>query len=157
MEEPTTGQTAKQPNYGKGSNFHGKPGPRPASQGNTNAQRHGLRGGMLPKGCEYITNRTNALRRQVEAAILAAKGEISLTEGRSPQLNPHVGASWTPSGTLASQRGRQAVVIGAAPVLRGHREGKCDPGSGLGTGLGRYHDRSTLPTGAPTDPTYLTL
>jgi hypothetical protein len=39
-----------------------------------------MRGGKLPKGCQYIENRVNALRRQVEAALIDAKGEIGIVD-----------------------------------------------------------------------------
>src|SRR5262245_37128727 len=80
MSGPTMDEPTKRPNYGKDSNFKGKPGRSGPRKGNTNAQRHGLTGGQLPKGCKYIENRVNALRRQVEAAIVALKGEISLVD-----------------------------------------------------------------------------
>jgi hypothetical protein len=37
-------------------------------------------GGKLPKGCQYIEKTVNALRRQVEAALIAAKGAISIID-----------------------------------------------------------------------------
>jgi hypothetical protein len=39
-----------------------------------------MRGGKLPKGCQYIENRVNALRRQVEHALVETKGEIGIVD-----------------------------------------------------------------------------
>lgn len=60
--------------------FCGKPGRSGAPRGNGNALRHGMQGGKLPPGCQYIENRVNALRRQVEAALIAAKREIGIVD-----------------------------------------------------------------------------
>lgn len=68
------------PAYGKGSRFYGKPGRSGPPKGNENATRHGMRGSKLPKGCAYIENRVNSLRRQVECALIEAKGEISIID-----------------------------------------------------------------------------
>jgi hypothetical protein len=62
------------------ANFHGKPGRSGAPKGNSNAVRHGLAGGKLPKGCQYIENRVNALRRIVETVLIEAKGEIGIVD-----------------------------------------------------------------------------
>jgi hypothetical protein len=67
------GNTPTKPRFGKGSGSG-------ARYGNTNGLRHGMRGGKLPKGCRYIENRVNALRRQLEAATIAAKGEINIVD-----------------------------------------------------------------------------
>jgi hypothetical protein len=66
--------------------------------GNANAQRHGMRGGKLPKGCAYIENRCNALRRQVEAAIVAMKGEINIVDAAA--INSIL--KWERHGLLAA-------------------------------------------------------
>lgn len=42
--------------------------------------RFGMYGGKLPKGCTYIENRVNSLRRQVETALVTAKGDIGLVD-----------------------------------------------------------------------------
>ena len=39
-----------------------------------------MKGGKLPPGCQYIECRVNDLRRRVEAALLKAKGEISILD-----------------------------------------------------------------------------
>lgn len=39
-----------------------------------------MRGGKLPAGCQYIENRVNSLRRQVEKALIAAKAEIGIVD-----------------------------------------------------------------------------
>jgi hypothetical protein len=73
----------------------GRPG---APVGNVNAQRHGLSGGKLPKGMQFIENRVNALRRQAEAAVLALKGEISIVDAAA--INSVL--KWERHGLLAS-------------------------------------------------------
>jgi len=60
--------------------FCGVKGRSGAPKGNTNAIRHGLKGGKLPADCQYIENRCNALRRQVEAALIAVKGAIGIVD-----------------------------------------------------------------------------
>lgn len=62
------------------ANFHGKAGRSGAPKGSQNAIRHGLTAGRLPKDCRYIEYRMNALRRQIEAAVIDAKREVSLTD-----------------------------------------------------------------------------
>lgn len=55
----------------------------PRKHGNTGngcAIRHGIKAGKLPKGCLYIERRANALRRQLEQAVLDARGGVSLVE-----------------------------------------------------------------------------
>lgn len=52
---------------------------------NTNAMRHGLLAGKLPKGCSYIANRTLALRREVERSVISIKGEVTLLDASSIQ------------------------------------------------------------------------
>ena len=49
-------------------------------KGSTNAARHYMRGGKLPKALAYVENRCNALRRNLESAVLAVKGEIGITD-----------------------------------------------------------------------------
>ena len=66
----------------------GKPGRSGPPKGSANAMthgltanlRHGMQGGKLPKGCQHIENKVNSLRRQVEAALLAAKGTIDFVD-----------------------------------------------------------------------------
>jgi hypothetical protein len=77
MAETSKSEPAK-PLYGKGSAFKGKPGRSGPRKGY--AQRHGMNGGKLPPGCQYIENRVNSLRRQMESALLAVKGEISVVD-----------------------------------------------------------------------------
>jgi hypothetical protein len=49
-------------------------------KGSSNAIRHGLRGNSLPKGCRYIENAVNKLRRNVEDALMEVKGEINFVD-----------------------------------------------------------------------------
>lgn len=53
---------------------------RGGQRNNTNALRHGMRAGKLPPGCLYIEHRTNDLRRQIEAAVVAVKGQVTLSD-----------------------------------------------------------------------------
>lgn len=57
-----------------------KTGKRGGQIGNRNALRHGLRGGKVPPGAEYVEKFVNALRRQVEDQVLALRGEVTLTD-----------------------------------------------------------------------------
>lgn len=84
MPNPPKNEPPKKgkPVFGKGQPAHycGKKGRSGAVKGNTNRMRHGLAGGKLPAGCQYIENRVNSLRRQVEAAVIELKGEIGILD-----------------------------------------------------------------------------
>lgn len=54
-----------------------------APVGNANRTRHGMRGAGLPPGCGHIQRATCAFRREVEAAVLEARGEITLVDAAS--------------------------------------------------------------------------
>ena len=59
---------------------------RGAQPGNRNAtMRHGLKAGRLPKDCRYIELRLNAFRRQLEDAVVAARGEVTMTDAAAIQ------------------------------------------------------------------------
>jgi len=62
----------------KPCNFHINKGGAPKA--NRNALRHGMRSGELPKDCKDIEIFINKLRRNVEDAVLASKGKISVTD-----------------------------------------------------------------------------
>ena len=47
--------------------------------------RHGLTSGQLPKDARYIEWRMNALRRTLEAAVLAARGEVTIPDAAAIQ------------------------------------------------------------------------
>ncbi len=51
-----------------------------APLGNTNAVRHGMRGAGLPPGCQHIQRATCHFRRQLESAVMEARGEITLVD-----------------------------------------------------------------------------
>jgi hypothetical protein len=53
---------------------------RGAQPGNTSGVRHGLTTSALPPGCKHIQISANRLRRQLEGAVLAARGRVSLTD-----------------------------------------------------------------------------
>ena len=44
-----------------------------------------MKSGQLPKDCKFIEWRLNAFRRTLEAAVLSAKGEVTLTDAASIQ------------------------------------------------------------------------
>lgn len=77
--------------------FCGKKGRSGPAKGNRNAMRHGLRAGKLPKDAKYIEYQVNILRRQVEDAVLAAKGEVSLMDA----ANIQTACKWERHGALA--------------------------------------------------------
>lgn len=93
------------PAYGKGSAFIGRAGASGARPANANAQRHGMKGNKLPKGCEYIENRVNNLRRQMEQAVLDAKGVISIVDAAA--INSVL--KWERHGLLAAHWLRHEV------------------------------------------------
>lgn len=78
--DPQNDDTGNRKTCGKGSAFIGKKGRSGPPKGNSNNLRHGMRGGKLPKGCQYIEHRVNNLRRQVEAVLLSSKGKISIVD-----------------------------------------------------------------------------
>jgi hypothetical protein len=95
--------------------FCGVKGKSGAPRQNTNAIRHGMRGGKLPKGCQYIEGRVNNLRRQVEAAILELKGEIGILDAAS--INSVL--KWERHGLLAAHWLRhEAEKLSASERLR---------------------------------------
>lgn len=69
-----------------------------AKPGNRNAVRHGLKGSKLPAGCQFIENRVNGLRRQVEDAVFELKGEINFLDAAA--INSVL--KWERHGTLAA-------------------------------------------------------
>lgn len=74
--------------------------PRGAPKGNSNGSgnvRHGLKAGKLPKNCKHIENQCNVLRRQLEAAVIQLKGEVSLYDAASIQT----ALKWERHGALA--------------------------------------------------------
>jgi len=78
--------------------FCGVAGRSGAPKGNSNATRHGLKGGKLPKGCQYIENTVNELRRQVEDAVMEAKGVINFVDAAA--VNSIL--KWERHGALAT-------------------------------------------------------
>jgi hypothetical protein len=88
--------------------MHGQPG-------NQNATRHGMQGTKLPKGCKYIEIRVNVLRRQMEQAVLATKGEIGIVDAAA--INSIL--KWERHGLLASFWLRKEIdKLSAADRLR---------------------------------------
>jgi len=63
----------------------GKPGRSGPPKGNRNAIRHGLKAGQLPRDAKYIEYRLNQFRRQLEDAVIDAKGQVSIADAASIQ------------------------------------------------------------------------
>jgi len=61
--------------------------------------RHGLKAGQLPDGCKYVELRLNKFRRYVEDCVIAAKGEVSLTDAAYIQS----AMRWERHGVLAQR------------------------------------------------------
>ena len=72
----------------------GRSGP---PRGNENALRHGLKAGKLPRNARYIEHQMNNLRRQLEQAVMQAKGEVNLLDAASIQT----AVKWERHGELA--------------------------------------------------------
>jgi hypothetical protein len=77
--------------------FHGKKGRSGPPKGNTNAIRHGLVAGKLPRDCQHIEIKINALRRTLEDAVMAAKGAIGIVDAAIIQSC----CKWERHGALA--------------------------------------------------------
>jgi len=103
--------------FGKGqpSNYCGKPGRSGPAKDNGNALRHGMRGGKLPEGCQYIEGRVNSLRRQIETALVAVKGEIGIVDAAA--INSVL--KWERHGLLAAHWLRhEAAKLSASDRLK---------------------------------------
>ncbi len=71
----------------------GKSGP---AVGNTNSLRHGLKAGKLPKDARYIEHQMNSLRRTLESAVMAARGEVTIPDAAAIQT----AVKWERHGAL---------------------------------------------------------
>jgi hypothetical protein len=108
--EPATDGTPE-PNR-KGGGKKGRSGP---PRGNANAQRHGMSGGKLPPDCVYIEHRVNALRRRLEEAVTALKGEVNFVDAAA--INSVL--KWERHGMLAQHWLRhEAENLSVAERLR---------------------------------------
>lgn len=97
---------------GKTETFNGH---KRASGGEQNATRHGMQGGKLPRDCRHVENRVNSLRRQMEAAVLESKGQISILDAAA--INSIL--KWERHGLLAAHWLRkEANVLSAGDRLR---------------------------------------
>jgi len=86
-----------------------------AKGGAGNAIRHGMKGSALPKGCKYIEHRVNSLRRQMEAAVIAARKEIGILDAAA--INSIL--KWERHGLLAAHWLRkEADKLSAGDRLR---------------------------------------
>ena len=80
LETPKNGSPKAAPKRFCG--VRGKSGP---AKGNANALRHGLKAGKLPADAKYIEVRLNILRRNLEAAVVEVRREVSLTDAAAIQ------------------------------------------------------------------------
>jgi hypothetical protein len=86
-----------------------------APKGNTNAARHYMQGGQLPKEMRYIEHRVNAFRRHLEEAVTSNKGEITITDGAA--INSAL--KWERHGLLAQHwLRREADKLSAGDRLK---------------------------------------
>lgn len=65
--------------------------------GNRNSMRHGLRAGKLPHDCQHVEIQCNLLRRQLEDAVVTARGEVTLLDA----ANIQTAIKWERHGALA--------------------------------------------------------
>ncbi|MCA9078248.1 MAG: hypothetical protein KDA93_24685 [Planctomycetaceae bacterium] len=87
MSETTSNETDKD-----------KPRRRGAQPKNRSAMRHGLTGNKVPKGAEFIENRVNGLRRQIEDQVMQLRGEINIVD--AARINSIL--KWERHGQLAA-------------------------------------------------------
>lgn len=90
------GNPAFGPNQPK--HYSGKKGRTGKSPNSRNCLRHGMRGSKLPKDCKYVENAVNALRRNMEAAVLKARGTINILDASA--INSIL--KWERHGMLAA-------------------------------------------------------
>jgi len=90
---------AANPVFGKGQpkHFCGKKGRSGPPRNNHNGMRHGLRAGKLPRDAKHIEWQINRLRRELEAAVMEVKGEVTLLDAASIQT----AIKWERHGALA--------------------------------------------------------
>ena len=99
MSTTTKDASVKSARFGKDQPAHycGKKGQSGAPKDNRNGLRHGLKAGKLPLNCKYIESQINSLRRQLEDALMEARGEVSLTDAATIQTV----CKWERHGALA--------------------------------------------------------
>lgn len=103
----------------KGESASAKPSrKRGAPKRNKNAIRHGLTCGQLPKGCTWVATLANELRKSLEAAVVAAKGECSLYD--AALVNSAV--RWERHAMLAQRWLRVETTLTIDQKLAFHRE-----------------------------------
>ena len=76
--------------------FCGKAGCSGPAKGNGNAIRHGLKSGKLPRDARYIEYQMNGLRRILEAAVMAARSEVTIPDAAAIQT----AVKWERHGAL---------------------------------------------------------
>ena len=72
-------------------------GKRGAPKGNRNGIRHGLTAGKLPLDCAHVEHNCGALRRQLEDAVMVARGQVTLLDA----ANITTAVKWERHGQLA--------------------------------------------------------
>ena len=105
------------PRFGKGQPAHycGKPGKSGPKAGNTNAIRHGLKGSKLPTECKYIEHGVNALRRQLETALMDLRGEVTIVDA----AHVNTACKWERHSRLAAHwLRRQTGKLSPTDVLK---------------------------------------
>ena len=82
---------------------------------NTNSVRHGFYAGKLPGHLEYIEKRVNKQRRELEALVIARKGDVSVMDAAA--INSVL--KWERHGVLANHWLReQDATLSAADKLK---------------------------------------
>ena len=76
--------------------FCGVKGRSGAPKQNSNAIRHGLKAGKLPKDAKYIEYQMNALRRTLEETVMQARGCVGLVDA----ANIQTAVKWERHGAL---------------------------------------------------------
>jgi hypothetical protein len=118
--------------FGKGQPPHycGKPGRSGPPLGNVNglkSGRYSLKAGKLPKAAAYIEIRLNQFRRELEAAVVEAKGTISLPDASVPGTATRSQQDdWSGRDLLLGARVRDAAVEGIR-LCCGQRSGAVTP------------------------------
>lgn len=116
--------------------------------------RHGLKAGKLPYENASIENTTNALRRLLEDAVLAARGTVTLSDA----LAISSACKWERHGLLVLWQLRKAPELKPLDRIAASREiAKASTQRDLAVSLLRIDDSADLyaalyrPTEAPTD------
>ena len=99
MSDPPKDASVKSARFGKNQppDYCGKPGRSGAPIANTNAARHYMRAGKLPKCMKYIESRINGFKRHLEDLVWEARGEVTVVDA----AHIDTAAKWERHGCLA--------------------------------------------------------